>query len=119
MPDSVEMPAPLSTSTPPVPSASATGSRFVVRGGTASAGVQLRVGRMRMSPGYGTGRIRSFAPISRMARRAGVAEVPPGPPIPGVSHGKEAQAVGLLADRHGTRAHDDAEALVAAQLRAA
>src|SRR3954468_314204 len=60
MPDSVEIPAPLSTSTPPGPNASATGVRSVVPAGRSSGGDQLRVGRMRMPPGYGTGCCPSF-----------------------------------------------------------
>ncbi len=60
MPDSVEIPAPLSTSTPPARSASATGAVSVVPGGRSSAGVQLKVGRMRIAQGYETADVDVF-----------------------------------------------------------
>src|SRR3954451_2016168 len=55
MPDSVEIPAPLSTTTPPSPTTSATGATSVVPGSnesTSGPGDQVNVGRERTAPAY-------------------------------------------------------------------
>src|ERR1041384_2293961 len=63
MPDSVEMPAPLSTSTPPSATIGTTSARVEVRGSDGPRFDQVRVGLVRTSPAY--------VPLSNLGLRRG------------------------------------------------
>lgn len=62
MPDSVDSPAPLSTTTRPARTIGTTSSTTAVRANGSPVGVQLSVGRTRMPEGYGPALGARFVP---------------------------------------------------------
>src|SRR5438067_9107889 len=76
MPDSVDSPAPLSTTTRPWPTTRTTSSRLVVRGAGSPVAVQLSVGRVRTLAAYELVATRGQEASSEKARRAAEGDRP-------------------------------------------